>query len=76
MAGRKPLSEPALVVRAVITLRPGEDDDLIRAFQGIPARKRAAFIKAAMRSGNLQAISSDDLPSDDELAESIADFLE
>ena len=76
MAGRKPLAERPLLIRTALTLRPGEDDDLIQVFRSVPVRRRAAFIKAAMRSGNLQAISSDDLPSDDELAESIADFLE
>jgi hypothetical protein len=76
MAGRKPLPERTLLIRASLILRAGEDDDLIQAFQSVPGRKRAAFIKAAMRSGNIQAVSSDDLPSDDELAQSIADFLE
>lgn len=76
MAGRKPLPERALLIRASLTLRTGEDDDLIKAFQSVPARKRAAFIKAAMRSGSFQNISYDDLPSDDELEQSIADFLE
>ncbi len=76
MAGRKPLPERATLIRASLTLRPGEDDDLIQAFQAVPARKRAAFIKAVMRSGSFQSISYDDLPSDDELAQSIADFLE
>lgn len=76
MAGRKPLPERALLIRASLTLRAGEDDDLIKAFQSVPVRKRAAFIKAAMRSGSFQNISYDDLPSDDELEQSIADFLE
>jgi hypothetical protein len=76
MAGRKPLPERTLLIRASLTLRAGEDDDLIKAFQSVPARKRAAFIKAAMRSGSFQSISYDDLPSDDELEQSIADFLE
>jgi len=66
----------SLLIRASLTLRAGEDDDLIQAFQAVPARKRAAFIKAAMRSGSFQSISYDDLPSDDELEQSIADFLE
>jgi hypothetical protein len=76
MAGRKPLPERAMLIRASLILRAGEDDDLIKAFQTVPARKRAAFIKAAMRSGTFQTISYDDLPSDEELEQSIADFLE
>jgi hypothetical protein len=76
MAGRKPLPERTMLIRASLTLRAGEDDDLIKAFQSVPARKRAAFIKAAMRSGSFQGISYDDLPSDEELEQSIANFLE
>jgi hypothetical protein len=76
MAGRKALSERAMLIRAVLTLRAGEDDDLIQAFQAVPARKRAAFIKAAMRSGSFQGLSYDNLPSDDDLEQSLADFLE
>jgi hypothetical protein len=76
MAGRKHLPERALLIRAVLTLRTGEDDDLIQAFQAVPARKRAAFIKAAMRSGSFQRLSYDNLPSDADLEQSITDFLE
>ena len=65
-----------MLIRAVLTLRTGEDDDLIQAFQAVPARKRAAFIKAAMRSGSFQGLSYDNLPSDADLEQSITDFLE
>lgn len=64
----------SLVIRAVLTLREGEDDDLIQVFQNVPARKRAAFIKAAMRSGGL-IVNLDDLPDDNDLAESLDNFL-
>jgi hypothetical protein len=76
MAGRKQLPECAMLIRASLILRAGEDDDLIQAFQAVPTRKRAAFIKAAMRSGSFQSLSYDDLPSDDDLEQSIANFLE
>ncbi len=76
MAGRKPLPARAMLIRASLILRAGEDDDLIRAFQAVPPRKRAAFIKAAMRSGQLQGALLDDLPGDDELEQSMASFLE
>ena len=75
MAGRKQLPKRTMLIRAPLTLRAGEDDDLILAFQAVPARKRAAFIKAAMRSGSFQSLSLDDLPSDEDLEQSIADFL-
>jgi hypothetical protein len=74
MAGRPRLSSLAVVIRAVLTLREGEDDDLIEIFRSVPSRKRAAFIKAAMRSGGLQ-VNVDGLPEDSELAESLENFL-
>ena len=74
MAGRPRSTTLAVVIRTVLTLREGEDDDLIAVFQNVPARKRAAFIKAAMRSGGLQ-VNVDDLPDDSELADSLDSFL-
>ena len=74
MAGRPKATTLSLVIRAVLTLREGEDDDLIQVFQNVPARKRASFIKAAMRSGGLE-IKLDDLPDDSDLAESLDNFL-
>ena len=74
MAGRPRSTSLALVIRAVLTLREGEDDDLIAVFQNVPARKRASFIKAAMRSGSLQ-VDMAGLPDDSELAESLDSFL-
>lgn len=75
MAGRPKATALSLVIRAVLTLREGEDDDLIKVFQSVPARKRASFIKAAMRSGGLEKIKLDDLPDDSDLAESLDNFL-
>lgn len=74
MAGRPRATTLSLVIRAVLTLREGEDDDLIKVFQNVPARKRASFIKAAMRSGGLE-VKLDDLPDDSDLAESLDNFL-
>jgi len=76
VAGRKPLPEPTILIRVSLSLHRGEDDDLIKAFRTVPPRKRAAFVMAAMRSGSFQNLSYDDLPSDDELEQSIANFLE
>ena len=74
MAGRPRSTTLAVVIRAVLTLREGEDDDLITVFQSVPARKRAAFIKTAMRSGGLQ-VDVDGLPDDQDLADSLDSFL-
>ena len=74
MVGRPRANTLAILIRASITLREGEDDDLIAVFQNVPARKRASFIKAAMRSGGLQ-VNMEDLPDDSELADSLDGFL-
>lgn len=71
---RARLSTPTVVVRTAISLRPGEDDDLLAAFAKVPPRKYAAFIKSAMRAGGLE-VQVEGLPEDDELLESVGNFL-
>lgn len=71
---RRKLTTPVVVVRTAISLREGEDDDLLEAFARVPPRKRSAFIKAGLRTGTLQ-VNIDGLPDDDELAESLVKFL-
>lgn len=43
-----------------LTLHPGEDDDLIEWFNGLPDGLRAASVKAALRGGASLATASDD----------------
>jgi hypothetical protein len=38
-------------VDVVLTLRPGEDDDLIAWFERLPARERSAAVIARLRTG-------------------------
>jgi hypothetical protein len=71
---RRRLTSMVMVVRTTITLREGEDDDLIEAFRRVPPRKRCAFIKAGLLSGSLQ-VNVEGLPDDDDLAESLENFL-
>ncbi|HAE59739.1 MAG TPA: hypothetical protein DCG54_09625 [Anaerolineae bacterium] len=63
-----------IVVRTAITLRAGDDDDLIAVFERVPARKRSSFIKAGLRTGTLP-VNLDGLPDDSDLAESLDSFL-
>ena len=59
-----------------LRLRAGEDDDLIEFFRQIPARKRVAAIKTALRTGGMNsALPCSDSDSDDELFSSLNDFL-
>jgi len=74
-AGRPKLNQMVMRLHIQLSLREGEDDDLINALRTIPARKRASFIKSAMRSGGMQQLNLDDLPDDDELADSLENFL-
>lgn len=71
---RTKLVTRVIVVRTAITLREGEDDDLIAAFERVPARKRSAFIKAGLRTGTLP-VDIGGLPDDAELVESLDNFL-
>lgn len=72
---RQKLAEPTVVIRTSISLRPGEDDDLLAAFEKVPPRKYASFIKSAMRAGGLDVLV-EGLPDDDDLAaESLVNFF-
>ena len=62
------------IFRIKLRLWEGEDDDLIAFLQSIPIGKRSSAVKTAMRSGQLSAITEDDLPDEDDLA-SLADDL-
>jgi len=52
----------AQIVRIKLRLYPGEDDDLIGFFSGIPAGLRATSVKLALRSGveNSASIAQDE----------------
>jgi len=57
----RPRKTVAIVVHQVkLVLTPGEDDDLIRFMDGLPARAKANAVKAAMRSGMTQTDAADD----------------
>ena len=73
--GRPRLPEQAVVLCLKLRLRPGVDDDLIAFFAHLPARYRARAAKAAMRSGNLTAAVSADLPADDAVADALGEML-
>lgn len=58
-----------------LTLRAGEDDDLIAFFRTIPDRRRVAAVKMALRSGNMQRLIDANLPDDEELADALDELL-
>lgn len=73
--GRPPAAVPAWECHIHLRLREGEDDDLIAFLGGLPARRRAAAVKAALRSGGVQAGGFKDDSADDELFAALDDFL-
>lgn len=73
--GRPPATVPAWECHIHLRLREGEDDDLIAFLSNLPARKRAAAVKAALRNGGMGLDSSQDASTDDELLAALDDFL-
>ena len=59
----------AVVVPLKLRLYPGEDDDLIAFFEGLPAGLRAAGVKSALRSGQLDSGAVG--PAEDELVDAL-----
>jgi len=72
---RPPLDVVVHQVRITLSLREGEDDDLIDFMDRLPFRGRAAAVKTALRTGNLTAALCADGPEDEELAEALEDFM-
>ena len=73
---RPRLEFETVIIRTSISLRPGEDNDLIAFFEKIPPRKFAAAIKKAMRSGALLDFGAELGQDDDALEQSLADFMD
>ena len=73
--GRPRRAVEPLIYSVKLVLYPGEDDDLIAYLDAAPARKRAAAVKTAMRSGNIDAAALADLPDDDELLDAFEGLL-
>jgi len=67
------LPENRVVVRLTLHLWNGEDDDLIDFFKQIPTRRRAAYVKTALRSGKALLVSPSAGADDEEL---LADMAE
>lgn len=60
----RPRREDRVIVHQVkLWLIPGEDDDLIAFMAALPAKSKAAAVKAAMRGGIVGSVLSDE--SDD-----------
>lgn len=57
-----------------LTLREGEDDDLIAFFERIPERQRVKAIKLALRTGDLATLQDNVDADDDSLVDALDDL--
>jgi len=71
---RQRLEQRPIIVQVKMSLRPGEDDDLIEFFDQVPTRLRVAAVKQALRSGGM-SLKLEDLPSDDEVETALDGLL-
>jgi hypothetical protein len=63
--GRPKLDCRVQQVRFTLSLREGEDEDLLSFFAGIPERRRAAAVKVALRAGGVSLTNHIDTAMDD-----------
>ena len=73
--GRPPLAVPSRLVRITLSLRPGEDDDLLDFFDAIPPGGRAQAVVVALRQGGVGPAGGDTVVDDDLVAAALDDFL-
>jgi hypothetical protein len=71
---RQKFEQRTRIVQVKLSLRPGEDDDLIEFFDQVPVRLRVAAVKQALRSGGM-SLKLEDLPSDDEVENALDGLL-
>ena len=64
---RPRLAHTTVRVSLKLSLRPGQDDDLLNFFAHIPPERRAAAVCQALRAGGMQTVELDQAAEDDEL---------
>ena len=72
--GRPKLECQVMQVRVTLSLRTGEDDDLLMFFTGIPNGRRATALKIALRAGGVSLFDGSPKTNDD-LDETIQDLV-
>ena len=63
--GRPKLECPVMQIRVTLSLREGEDDDLLMFFTGIPNGRRASALKMALRAGGTSLMDAIPQTNDD-----------
>ena len=73
--GRPSLAVPARLIRITLSLRPGEDDDLLAFFDGLPAGSRARTVVTALRQGGVRETAVNQAFDEVELLAALDDLL-
>ena len=73
--GRPARTQVPIVFNVKLVLYEGEDDDLLAYLRSAPARKRAAAVKLAMRSGEIGGLVMEGVPSEEEMMISFDGFV-
>lgn len=73
--GRPISAVPTWDCQIHLRLRVGEEDDLIAFLRNLPPRRRAAALKAALRTGGMGLGPLEADNSEDELLATLDDFL-
>jgi hypothetical protein len=73
--GRPPLDVPARLIRITLSLRPGEDDDLLVFFDRLPAGGRARAVVTALRQGGVGEAAVGAVFDEAELLAALDDLL-
>jgi hypothetical protein len=73
--GRPPLAVPARLIRITLSLRPGEDDDLLVFFDELPAGSRARAVVTALRQGGVRETAVGGAFDEVELLAALDDLL-
>jgi hypothetical protein len=73
--GRPPLDVPARLIRITLSLRPGEDDDLLAFFDRLPAGGRARAVVTALRQGGVEETAVGQPFDEAELLAALDDLL-
>ncbi len=73
--GRPPLDVPARLIRITLSLRPGEDDDLLAFFDQLPAGSRARAVVTALRQGGVGETAVSEAFDEADLLAALDDLL-
>lgn len=72
---RPPLERPSVRVDIVLSLRPGEDDDLLAWFESLPPGARSAAVVTRLRTGGTCGAGEGPVANTADVADVLAGLL-